>query len=125
VAQAPSVPASVQSNNDQFTLTPGQRLTFSNDAPATLDTPSVERTTAWRRGQVVLDDTPLQVAAAEMNRYNQVKVVVQEPEAAALSINGLFQAGDSSHFANAVAQAYGLNVVRRGDEIILSGKPVP
>lgn len=124
VAQTPSVPASVRSDGAQFKLTPGQRLTFSNDAPTRLDTPSVERTTAWRRGQVILDDTPLRAAADEMNRYNETKLVVREPEAAALLINGLFQAGDSTHFANAVAQAYGLTVIQRGDEIILSGKPV-
>jgi transmembrane sensor len=124
ISQTPSVPVAVQSDHGQFKLTPGQRLTFSNDAPTRLDTPSVERTTAWRRGQVILDDTPLRAAAAEMNRYNETKLVVQEPEAAALLINGLFQAGDSTHFANAVAQAYGLTIIQRGDEIVLSGKPV-
>jgi transmembrane sensor len=121
-AQVPSEP-SAQNDNGKFKLTPGQRLTFSNDAPTRLDTPSVERTTAWRRGQVILDDTPLQSAAAEMNRYNHVKLVVEEPEAAALLINGLFQAGDSVQFANAVAHAYGLTIVERGDQIVLSGKP--
>ncbi len=120
IAQTPAV----ESNSGEFTLTPGQRLTFSNDAPIKLDTPSVERTTAWRRGQVILDDTPLQAAAAEMNRYNEIKLVVQEPETAALLINGLFQAGDSTHFANAVAQAYGLTISERAGEIVLSGKPV-
>lgn len=120
IARTPAV----QSDSGEFKLTPGQRLTFSNDAPTRLDTPSVERTTAWRRGQVILDDTPLQAAAAEMNRYNEIKLVVQGPEAAALLINGLFQAGDSTHFANAVAQAYGLTIVERDDEIVLSGKPV-
>lgn len=124
VAQTPSVPAPAQHDRGEFTLEPGQRLTFSNDSAIKLDTPSVDRTTAWRRGQVILDDTPLQAAAAEMNRYNQTKLVVQEPEAGALLINGLFQAGDSTHFANAVAQAYGLEVIQRGNEIVISGKPV-
>jgi transmembrane sensor len=108
----------------QFKLAAGQRLTFKSGAATRLDTPSIEKATAWRRGQVILDDTPLQAAAAEMNRYNETKLIVTDPEAAAIPINGLFQAGDSTHFANAVAQAYGLTVVARGDEIVLSGKPV-
>lgn len=124
IAQTPAVSASVENDSGEFKLTPGQRLTFSNGAPIKLDTPPVERTTAWRRGQVILDDTPLRTAAAEMNRYNETKLIVQEPETAELLINGLFQAGDSTHFANAVAQAYGLTVVQRGDEIVISGKPV-
>lgn len=121
---AAQVPSVTTPERAEFKLTPGQRLTFSTDAPIKLDTPSVERTTAWRRGQVILDDTPLRTAVAEMNRYNDTKLVVQEPEAAALLINGLFQAGDSAHFANAVAQTYGLTVIERGNEIVLSGKPV-
>jgi transmembrane sensor len=121
--QAPSLSASVPSDH-AIKLAPGQRLTISNDAPIKLDEPPVERTTAWRRGQVILDDTPLYAAAAEMNRYNQTKLVVEDPEAGALLINGLFQAGDSTHFANAVAQAYGLKIIQRGNEIVLSGKPV-
>ena len=117
-------PTAADRNSGEFTLAAGQRLTFSAGSATRLDTPSVEKTTAWRRGQVILDDTPLKAAAAEMNRYNESKLVVEEPEAAALLINGLFQAGDSSHFANAVAEAYGLTVIQRGDEIVLSGKPV-
>jgi transmembrane sensor len=104
-------------------LTPGQRLTFTAGAATQLDTPSVEKAIAWRRGQVILDDTPLATAVVEMNRYNSVKLVVERPEAAALLINGLFQAGDSSHFANAVAQAYGLRLIERDDQIILAGEP--
>ncbi|HEY0683714.1 MAG TPA: FecR domain-containing protein [Steroidobacter sp.] len=111
-------------NNGEFTMSAGQRLTFSAGAPAKLDTPAVEKTTAWRRGQVILDDTPLRTAAAEMNRYNESKLVVEDVEAGELLINGLFQAGDSTHFANAVAEAYGLTVSKRGNDIVLSGKPV-
>lgn len=124
IEQTPAITASDARGGGQFMLTPGQRLTFGSGAATRLDTPSIDKTTAWRRGQVVLDDTPLQTAVAEMNRYNETKLIVTDPEAAAIPINGLFQAGDSAHFANAVAQAYGLTVIVRGDEIVLSGKPV-
>lgn len=123
VAPAQPAAATDQLPKETFTLTPGQRLTFTNGAAASLDTPSMERATAWRRGQVILDDTPLRVAAEEMNRYNSIKVVIESPEAAELLVNGLFQAGDSTHFANAVAQAYGLRIVERGGAIVLAGIP--
>lgn len=124
IEESPSVPASARQGNGAIALAAGQRLTFSAGAPARLDAPSVEKTTAWRRGQVILDDTPLQAAVAEMNRYNETKLVIEDPATRGLLVNGLFQAGDSSHFANAVAHAYGLTVVTRGDEIVISGKPV-
>jgi transmembrane sensor len=106
--------------SDVFTLTPGQRLTFGAGSPAKLDTPSVEKATAWRRGQVILDDTPLRTAADEMNRYNATKLIVANDVPAEVVVSGLFQAGDSIHFAKAVADAYHLNVEERADEIILS-----
>ena len=80
----------------------------------------MEKATAWRRGQVILDDTPLRAAAEEMNRYNTTKLVVADDVAADLVVSGLFQAGDSMRFANAVAHTYKLNVQERGAEIILS-----
>jgi transmembrane sensor len=110
---------------DAFTLTPGQRLTIAGNQPAEVDTPSLDKTLAWRRGQVVLDDTPLTAAVSEMNRYNAVKLTIEGPEAAALVVSGLFQAGDSMSFANVIARAYGLRVLERGDEIVLAGVPTP
>ena len=119
---APRVP---QPSNDAFMMAPGERLTFVAGAFAQLDTPSLDKTTAWRRGQVVLDDTPLAAAAVEMNRYNSVKLVIEDAQARNLLVNGLFQAGDSLSFANAVAQTYGLRVIEQEDKIILSGSPAP
>lgn len=122
---APSVETqtSAPARSDVFTLTPGQRLTFGAGSPAKLDTPSVEKTTAWRRGQVILDDTPLRAAAEEMNRYNATKLVIADDVPADVLVSGLFQAGDSIHFANAVADAYNLSVQERSGEIILSSRP--
>ena len=108
-----------------FALVPGQRLTFTPGKPAQLDTPSLEKTMAWRRGQVVLDDTPLSSAVSEMNRYNSIKLVIERPEAESVLVNGLFQAGDSVSFANALAETYELRLIERRGEIILSGAPRP
>jgi transmembrane sensor len=119
---APSVDpqTSAPARSDVFTLTPGQRLTFGAGSAGKLDTPSVETALAWRRGQVILDDTPLRSAADEMNRYNATKLIVADDVPVELLVSGLFQAGDSIHFANAVAHAYNLNVQERGGEIVLS-----
>jgi transmembrane sensor len=113
-----------QSSAQAFTLTPGQRLTFLA-GNARVDTPSLDKATAWRRNQIVLDDTPLSVAVSEMNRYSKWKLVVERPEAQAILVNGLFQTGDSLSFANAVAQTYGLTVEEGNDKIVLSGAPAP
>ncbi len=108
-----------------FTLIPGQRLVIPANQPAKVDTQSVEKATAWRRGQVILDDSSLATAVAEMNRYNSRKLVVERLEAGHLIVNGLFQAGDSMSFANAVAQTYELKIIERPNEIVLAGAPHP
>ena len=71
---------------------------------------------------MILDDAPLRAAAEEMNRYSAIKLVVEDAEASELLISGLFQAGDSTRFANAVAQFYGWEGIDRGDDIVLSGQ---
>ena len=52
-----------------------------------------------------------------------VKLLIERPEAETLPVSGLFQAGDSTSFANAVAQTYGLTVVTRQAQIVVSGIP--
>ncbi len=106
-----------------LTLAPGQRLTFTTGGSARMDTPSLDKIVAWRRGQLVLDDTQLAAAVAEMNRYSPVQLVIERPEDGQLLVNGLFQVGDSLSFAHAVAEMHGLKVVEQGSRIILSAAP--
>ena len=115
-ATAPAAPQA-------FTLTPGQRLTFLGEQ-ARLEVTSLDKAVAWRRGEIIFDDTTLSDAVKELNRYNKTELVVEEPQAQAVRVNGLFQAGDSLSFAHAVAQSYGLTVEERTDTIVLSGSPV-
>jgi transmembrane sensor len=107
------------------TLAPGQRLTLVSGGTPDIDRPQIEKVTAWRRGQVELEDTPLADAIAEMNRYSPVPLVIESPEAAALRINGVFRAGDTTGFAAAIARSYGLTVDRQLHRIVLSGTPAP
>jgi transmembrane sensor len=101
-------------------LAPGERLQLGSDARPEIDRPSLTAVTAWRRGQVILDETPLAQAVEEMNRYSNVKLSVADPKAAAIPISGLFQAGDSVIFAHAIAKTNGLHLVQRTNEIELA-----
>jgi transmembrane sensor len=107
-----------------FVLSPGQRLTFAKAGPATIDRPPLERVTAWKLGQVNLDNTPLADAVAEMNRYSRQRIVIDDPSVAAIRVSGIFIAGDSANFAHAVGKAYRLRVLEQSPELIVlsSGK---
>jgi transmembrane sensor len=100
-------------------LAPGERLTVRADAGAAIDHPRVEAVTAWRRGEVMFDETPLLDAAAELNRYGGTQVQVGDPTLAALRLSGVFQTHDPAEFARVAAELYDLHADREGDRIVL------
>jgi transmembrane sensor len=103
-----------------FTLVPGERLTFTGAATAKIDRPALERVTAWERGQVALDNTSLADAVTEMNRYSREQIVIEDRALAAIRVSGIFQAGDSANFVQAVARTYHMRVRRQPEAIVLA-----
>ena len=75
--------------------------------------------TAWRRGEVMLDDTALADAVAEMNRYSKSELVIDGDSIAALHVSGIYHTGDSEGFAETVAKLYGLQVTQERGQIHL------
>ncbi len=106
------------------TLAPGQRLIISK-SHASVDRPELNRITAWERGRVEFEETPLGDAANEMNRYSKSHVTVADSKVAQLRIGGVFRAGDSDEFVRVVTAALGLKADRSGRDIILSEPAVP
>jgi transmembrane sensor len=115
-------PAPQQQTQPQM-LSPGQRLTFRRDRTPKLDEPRIDAVTAWRRGEVMLDQTVLADAVAEMNRYDERMLVIDDPAVAALRISGIYHAGDSSGFAHTIAELYGLQVIEQSGRIHLRADP--
>jgi len=114
----------VSVDHDARELAPGQRLSFTKIAPPALDTPPLDRLLAWERREVAFEDTSLEEAMQEMNRYNRKPLVAALPPGRSIHVTGLFRAGDSMSFARAVAEAYRLQVAETGTEFRLSaGKP--
>jgi len=87
---------------------------------AVLDTADVERRIAWRKGVLVFNGQQLSAAAAEVNRYSNLRVVIEDPTLARAEFMGVFKLGDAETFAGAAAQAFNGEVVRRGDELVLT-----
>lgn len=103
-------------------LSPGERVTFAQSGVATVDLPRLDALAAWRRGEVVLDDTPLSDAVSEMNRYQRQQLVLEDESIGTLPISGIYRAGSNEDFARAVATVYGLEVIHDGREIHLRAK---
>jgi transmembrane sensor len=127
------LPASVSSSlsgssklsSSGYAMTAGERLRVAKGAPSKIDAPRVDAVTAWRRGEVMLDDTPLTDAIAEMNRYSKSALVIDGSNIATLHVSGIYHTGDSEGFAQTVAQLYGLQVTQEGGQIHLRSAAPP
>ncbi|XHS79317.1 FecR domain-containing protein [Burkholderiaceae bacterium UC74_6] len=112
---------------EPMAMAPGDRLQVeqpvSNAArtafhPVRLDRSGLEAALAWKRGEVVFDDVSLADAAAEMNRYSTVPIIVASSAARTGGrISGVFRTGDNLGFARAVARLHGLRMVEAPDRI--------
>jgi len=105
--------------NNEIILSPGQRLTLAASKAPKVDSPPLESVTAWRRGLVDFENTPLGEAVEDMNRYGGVRVAVENAERSTIRVTGVFRAGDAESFAAAVARAYQLEVAESENKIIL------
>jgi transmembrane sensor len=101
-------------------LNPGERLRFKGETQDAVDSPSIERVTAWQRGQLIFDDTSMSEAAAEFNRYGSNKITIDSDVAKKFRVGGVFRIGDPASFAHAMAIAHHLRIINRGNEIILT-----
>jgi len=80
----------------------------------------IERSLAWREGQIVLEGETLDQAVAQFNRYNTKQLLITDQSLAQEKLVGQFRATEPGNFADAVATTLGANIKETGDTIQLS-----
>lgn len=103
-------------------LDAGERLHRAEGSTDRLDRPSLERVTAWQKGELIFDDVSLREAVTEFNRYGAAQITVADSVAAQYRVGGVFRIGDPSSFALAMTNSYPLRMSRRGQDIVLEPK---
>jgi transmembrane sensor len=106
-------------------LEAGQYATFRRGAtaPVTGTAPeAIERSLAWRDGEIALENETLTSAAAQFNRYNRQQLIVADPDLAGERLVGLFQIDKPEVFAATLAASLGVAVTTTPDEIRLARK---
>ena len=84
-------------------MKPQQQLVLAPGGPAVLrQEVDTDRAMAWREGKLVFDDETLADAAQRLNNYSAVKLVVEGEAVRNLRISGIFKAGDTPAFVEAV-----------------------
>lgn len=118
VADAPPAVAESESRGAAVAiLNPGERITIGPRRLMVVDRPSLEAVTAWRRGEIVFESTPLAQAIEEMNRYSVRKLRLGTLAAGNTPVSGLFRSGDAENFALALTTMHPLEAVEHGSQI--------
>lgn len=115
--------ARVDGSADVF-LTPGS-IARADDAGVLVQRktlPEAEQQLSWRSGVLMFRDQTLAEAAAEFNRYNVRKIVIQDPSVAALKIEGNFRTTNVEAFVRLLESGFPVRAETRADQIILAAK---
>ncbi len=88
-------------------------------APVPVAPLEIERSLAWREQKLVFESAPLAVIVAEFNRYNQLQLVVGDPELAPRLFGGTFDANDTATFLELLRTTDGVVSEARRGEIVL------
>ena len=74
---------------------------------------------SWRSGTLVFRDVSLAQAAAQFNRYNERKIVIDDAEAADLRIAGSFRTTNAESFVDIIERGYPVRGIIHDDRIII------
>lgn len=69
---------------------------------------------------IVFDNATLADAAAELNRYNQQKIVIVGSGVGQLTLNATLPANNVGLFVRSARTLFNLQVENRGNEIVIS-----
>jgi transmembrane sensor len=103
-------------------LTANQKATLGSDDSIELSQVAASEMgaqLAWRNHLVVFSGVPLREALAEMNRYTQKHIVVDDPEISQRRIVGVFSTIDSQTFLSAMEATLGVEAVDSGNTVLL------
>lgn len=96
----------------------GERLRVSGKT-ITSDKPNLTPLLAWQRGQVVFENQTLKQAAAELNRYSDTKIFVEDPVVASWRVSGVFAVGDNYAFVKAASKFLPLSMEQVSGGILM------
>jgi transmembrane sensor len=113
-------------------VTAGQQLTLSvpvsvqTDAralqPMAADTSAV---TAWTRGKLVFNETPLADVIDEFNRYSTRRLIVEDPRLRSFHVSGEFPSSDPARVVELLRARFNVTVHESDGEIRVSAPDVP
>ena len=106
---------------DRVRIARGSQKPEEGRGRASVDRPSIDQATAWKRGEIVFDGSTLAEAVGEINRYSRSSIVLLGgPAVEERKVSGTFKTADIAGFAHAAAELHGLTLKQRNGDWELS-----
>jgi len=105
------------------TLSAGEQIAAQEGTAPVVKAANLDAATAWEAGHLVFRGEPLGDAVAQVNRYTENPIVVDQ-SAATIPVSGVFNAGDVTSFVSAITSYFPVEATTGTDhEIRLQKKP--
>ena len=114
-----------QASRPALYMTAGQALDLPDNASPIVQAANVPQSSAWRYGRVALDDTRLEDAAEDLNRYGGPQIVLSDPRLADIRISGVFHTGRPYDVVSDVVRAFPVKVLKDDGKQIVLGPASP
>ena len=101
-------------------LNAGERLSTASLDYAVMPVTAQQLSTelAWREGAIVFDGERLSDAIAEIERYTDARIIVSDPDVAALRVGGRFRTGNVQEFFDALQTALPVSIRHAGGGVV-------
>jgi transmembrane sensor len=103
-------------------LDAGEQVTVTPDAISSPHRANVSATTAWTRGQLEFQETPLSEVADEFNRSSTRRLIIDSPALNDLRISGVYSPVDSASLILFLRSQPDLVVIETGNQIEVQAK---
>lgn len=90
---------------------------------ATVAPLEIRRMLAWQQSRLDFVAAPLSEIVEEFNRYNRHKIVISDPQLAALRFGGSFRSEDPATFVGLLEKSFSIRAEERDGETILHQAP--
>lgn len=101
-------------------LNPGEQLRHHHGShfedKVLVDT---QKVSAWRRGKLIFESTPLKTVIAELNRYRSGQVILLSDDLAQLPVSGVFDIQHLDRLLGVIEQSLAVKSIRVSEQLTL------
>lgn len=114
------VEISVPQVKQPIVLNPGEQISYQKQQSLqAVHKVDIQKATAWRRGKLVFESTPLKTVIEEINRYHPGVVRLVGTEHAQLPVSGVFDLQQLDRLLGVIEHTLAVKSTRIGEQLVL------